>query len=244
MGDHSIQFEFEFNGVSKYFRRSINDYNHVEVCDENYNFIRKITNAQFCEELRKYYGLNDTLILREWVSPFFRIYNRGNYNETKPINAHFRQQESNGIINLLKMYDAYELDNSYLEKLNQLKEDSIYYKKSPKYRGFQEIKNDDELAELEVELKTLKAQYEKLEEDNKKGVSDSQSGEANRKAILNEQYKKISRDITRYQNKIKSINSDVNYDEEEYSKIYNTLSCYFPETNIKRIEELERFHKK
>ena len=244
VGDHSIQFEFQFNGVSKYFRRSTNDYNHVEVCDENYNFIRKITNAQFCEELRKYYGLNDTLSLREWVSPFYRIYNRGNYNETKPINAHFRQQESNGIINLLKMYDAYELDNSYLEKLNQLKEDSIYYKKSPKYRGFQEIKNDDELAELEVELKTLKAQYEKLEEDNKKGVSDSQSGEANRKAILNEQYKKISRDITRYQNKIKSINSDVNYDEEEYSKIYNALSRYFPEANIKRIEELEKFHKK
>ncbi len=246
VGHHSIEFEFEFNGVSKYFRRSTDDYNHVDICDENYNFVRRITNAQFCESLRKYYGLKDVLSFREWVSPFYRIYNRGNYNETKPINAHFRQLESNGIINLLKMYDAYDLDNSYQEKLTQLKEDSVYYKKSPKYRGFEEIKDDTELAELEVELRSLKAEYEKLEEENRKGISDAATGEESRKAILSDQYKKINREINRYQNKIKSIDSDISYNEEEYAKVYKALKEFFPneEDTFRKIEELEKFHKK
>lgn len=61
VGAHFIKFRFDFDGRPYFFSRSTSEteYRVVNVCDENYEIVRKISLERFKEDLKKMYGLRN-----------------------------------------------------------------------------------------------------------------------------------------------------------------------------------------
>ena len=245
VGEHTICFEFVFGGESKYFRRTTDNKGIVEVCDANYSPIKTITNDAFKAGLLKYYQLEngEKLSLRDWVSPFFRIYNRRTHNELRPINAHVRESDNSGIINLLKMYGTYSPLEHLDEDYQQAKDMKREFDNLKRFKVAPIAESDTEKAELEKELQQLKDELAHLDADNLTGSSNPDDIEIATKVQLRKEKAKLSRKLSELKGKLNDIEINAEYSEDEFARQYNGLLEFFPDVKVNDIKELEKFHK-
>ena len=244
VGHHEIKFEFEFGGVSKYFIRSTIEPDYVYVCDSNYNKTNKIPNKVFKIGLARYYQLESSgLTFRDYISPYFRIYNRKTYNENRPLNATVREADASGITCLLKMYGQYDT----IEDLRKAHEDAIDQKKE--YDNMKRFdvapiaSNKDEKAQFEKDLVDLRKQLEELNRENRTGTAEADLIQNQTKKNLLSQRKKLRRQREALLNQKNDIKEEEDYNKKSYAKQYADLLKFFPGVNIKSIEEVEAFHK-
>ncbi len=244
IGPHSVCFEFVFHQTSKYFKRKTNCPNRVEICNCNYHTMQIISLEQFRLYLLESYELDHyCLSFRQWISPFFRIYNRKTYNELRPINAHVRETDNSGIINLLKMFDAYkELEEqnkifSYQRDLKLSLDNLSRFHIAP----IAETKEEYETAQKE--LMELKEALENLEKDNLMNSSDFTFVEIERKTYLNKERNKLRKKKHDLELQISEIDFDESYDEKKFARNFETLKTFFPDANIEKMKDLEKFHK-
>lgn len=88
VGPHTIDFAFEFDGVTHRFSRSPMDVERVWRCDEDYNHVEEISLRDFCEWLSGSYGMSGLGgTFRGLVSVFMRAYGKENYNVVKPLQS-------------------------------------------------------------------------------------------------------------------------------------------------------------
>ncbi len=87
IGHHTIFFTFEFDGKKYYFARNTENAEQIQVCDSHYNLTGSVfTKAQYIDWLKKKYHIDfQGLNFRQTLSSFFRIYGKGNTDETKPL---------------------------------------------------------------------------------------------------------------------------------------------------------------
>lgn len=244
IGEHEIKFEFIFNGVSKYFKRATNSYTFIDICDKNYNIINRITLENFRLGLLKYYGLEKYgMSFRDWISPFFRIYNRKTHNELRPINAHVRETDGDGIVNLLRMFNKYdeieELNNHYKEK----KELKKQYDNLKRFKIAPIASNEKEYYQMKRDLESYEKELLQLDTDNKTNTNDSSVIEMERKKELKKEKGKLRKQKIALEEQLNSIEVDSDYDEQAFARQYKSLTKFFPNVNLKTIIELEKFHK-
>ena len=110
VGEHSVEFAFQFGEDIYRFSRSTNDLNYVYECDENFQPKpdSRMYIDTYCEFLAKQYKMDNlTATFRELVSGYFRIYGRNNYDERHPLRAHGNDTMEAGIRRLLQLYGKY-----------------------------------------------------------------------------------------------------------------------------------------
>lgn len=244
VGDHTIKFEFEFNGVSKYFKRSTDSHTKIEICDSNYKNINIITNDLFKDTLLSYYNIkNNDLSLRHWVSPFFRIYNRKNYNEGKPLNADIRQAENEGIKNILKMFNEFSGLSVNIELLEKYRKEKSYfdYMKSKEISQICKDKTQWEL--FTDDLKGYKKDLNKLLKDNDSNSYDPTINMAAKKKDLIKAKNKLDREISKQQAQLSDLDENEEYNESKDTKTFKSLMEFFPNVNIDKIKEIEVFRR-
>lgn len=244
VGHHEIKFEFEFEGVSKYFIRSTNEPTYVYVCDKDYNKISKITNDAFKAGLAKYYKIdNPNLTLRGYLSPYFRVYNRGTHNEYRPLNASVREADASGISCLLMMYGQYttikDLSTAYETAIDKKKE----YDNLKRFNIAPIASNADEKEKMEKELAELRIQLEELNRENRTGTAEADLLQNQMKKALLSQRKKLRRQRDALINQKNDIKEEEDYNKKSYARQYEELLRFFPNINIKTIEEVDAFHK-
>ena len=87
IGNHTIFFTFEFDGIQYYFARNTATPNDFHVCSKGYKLTSDTwTKDQFANWLKTQYKIDFAgLSFRETVSSFFRIYGKENTDERKPL---------------------------------------------------------------------------------------------------------------------------------------------------------------
>lgn len=88
VGQHVINFAFEFDGKDYYFSRSTEDFQYVNVCDEEFNPIEDkiLSTDEYRDFLSKQYKLDlPKLSFRNAVGRFIRVYNRETTDEKHPL---------------------------------------------------------------------------------------------------------------------------------------------------------------
>lgn len=244
VGPHTIKFIFEFDKKNFYFTRSIEDYLHVNICDDNFNVVNTITRDQFKNGLLHHYNLqNHGLSFRDWVSPFFRIYNRKTHNEMRPINAHIREADGSGIECLLKMFGVYGNLDDEKKAYEIARSKKNYFESMSRFTPTNICKNDSESMEFEEELECLKKQLNILISENKTGASDSSVYEMEQKKDLRKQRDKLRKQRSDLESQKNDIKISDSYDERKFQKQYEGLLRYFPKVKIDDIKALEKFHK-
>ena len=88
VGNHTIEYQFEFDNIPHYFSRSTVNSATFNICDENYNVIKELNKDSYCAFLTHHYGLNlPFLSLRQAISPFIRVWGRDTLDQDKLLKA-------------------------------------------------------------------------------------------------------------------------------------------------------------
>ena len=243
VGAHTIKFSFVFKGDKYYFSRDTNDTEYVNKCNDKYEVIDKITIEQYTNQLKLLYEFEDKDIsFRDVVGRYIRVYGKDNLNEKHPLDVVRNEKAIQAVNALLKLYDLY-VAISELEDLAKRKGDELKtFKNAQKYNIISKIgarqrkDNDKRIIELEKEK-------EKITEELNNSILEINSEKT--AVILG-----LKREISDYNKKIRSQKAKLIPLQENISgsRIISKddltmLKKFFPEIEIKRLEEIQNFHK-
>ena len=245
VGDHNIDFVFEFNGISYFFRRSTNNSNIIyEFTDETY------TNEKIRYQLDDYnafladkYNISSlNLTLRSVIGKFFRIYNRHTINEVRPLNSSLNDDDQQAIINFLKLFNCDHDIQSLLNKEDILKKDKTTYDRLSKINAGVIAQSKAEYENNSTEIAKIENELQSFHKNNDTGTVDMQAILMKEKRELKLQYSNLKKQETKLMNSLNIINAD-DLDETSTTKTIEKLKEFFPEVKIDEFIKIEEFHK-
>lgn len=241
IGDHTINFKFEFSGKEYYFSRSTNNHETVNICDSNYNILGHFPLDEYSKQIAAFYKLDENeLTLRAAIGPYSRIYHRETLNEERPINAAFREKTKDAIFKFIKLHKKYssliEINKEYEEAKSKL--DTI--KKAQEYKYVAKI-NQDSYNKNKKELSKLQDDLVKLEKENEIGLG-------NKERIKSERHNQLLNQIEELESARNSLISERNKLQVEpikkdgdFQKLLGELSKYF-NVKVQDLSQIESFH--
>ena len=246
IGNHTICFAFEFDGKSYYFMRTTANEDSIFKCDENYQNPQNYTIAEFKNWLKEKYKLEDNeASFREIFDTYSRF-----YGDEKEISPHEILRTYNGhsgteqIRTLEKLFEKYPLIKEAVDNIqdseNLKKVKTAATKLKVDISDFRKIDAD----EIKEKVEELSIQKEELLQKKKDHIPELDAQKAKELAELKIQHKTLASRRSRLLTRIKNI-ENANFGTVKPSKAsYDALLEFFPNADIKRIEEIDSFHEK
>lgn len=245
VGVHEIQFTFKFGDKEYYFARSTGDHTKVIECEKDYKHVREISLDAYCDFLAIQYGMQDLGgSFRDLVSGFFRIYGRYNYDEKNPLKAYQNDVKENGIRRLLQLYGQYGPVGELATLVSEAADKETTYKSAFKYNYIRGVTRKDEFETNEKRIKELEEQKLQMAQGNKRDLLDMDSVQAARLSELKQQIANLKRQRRKLISQIAAMKADVEIDDSSFYRDYDDLLEFFPQADIRHIEEIDNFHKK
>ena len=244
VGDHTICFAFEFEGKRYYFSRTVSEKNIVRVCDSNYHQTETMKIDDFRQFLYEHYCPDvKYATFREIIGRFFRISGKGNDTINNPLNEGSPKMEP-AIVALEKLFGLYEYVGELRMQLKESEDKKKIYAQARKlqlvpyyitskkkyYDNVEKIKD----LEKKVSELTQNIDQELLQKDLQR--NDSAAELNSQLQGMKRQYKKL---ISQY--RIVTKNQDESFVTTETD--LQRLASYFPTVKIKKIEQVESFHR-
>ncbi|MFA3777081.1 DUF2326 domain-containing protein [Yersinia sp. 1652 StPb PI] len=106
MGHHTYSFEFIFNEIKYFFRRSTNESNIICICNKDYEVMDEISIDEYTAKLKELYGLDHLKnSFRSLVSPFSRIWNKGALDPEQPFSGDAKESAGVAIGRLIDLFE-------------------------------------------------------------------------------------------------------------------------------------------
>ena len=245
IGIHEIKFAFQFGERKYYFSRSTGDHTKVMECNENYEPVNEITLDAYCEFLAFQYGMQDLGgTFRELVSGFFRIYGRYNYDEKHPLRAYQNDTQEAGIRRLIQLYGLYAPVGDLAALVEDAEAKETTYKNAYKFQYIRGVTRQEDYKKNEARIAELQSQKEDLARGSTQDLLDMDSVQASRLSELKRQLANLRRQKTRMRSQLTAMKADMDIDESSFKRDYSELLEFFPNADIKHIEEIDAFHRK
>ncbi len=244
---HTICFAFENDGKMSYFSRSTLDNSHVNVCNAKYVAIETITITAYRKILAEMYetGCEDQTF-RGMVSTYLRIYQRDNLDEKRPIEVAKKANDLGAIDETIKLFGRYDYIKQLRKKEAEAKDLKTTLSKSMKHNLVPKITekqfkiNTDQLASLQKQLydlahasETTQLEMIGVEKDNIEAISAAKQ----KLVACRRQHSKLRAEYRAICNN--SSDQFVGFDDD-----LELLKMFFPEVDVRKISEIENFHKK
>ena len=246
VGNHTLYFCFYFD-KKYFFSRSTSDPDNICVCNERYNPTEKMmTKKAFADWLKNKYLSNKTdLSFRQLISTFFRAYGKDNRDENYPLQGYRNQSTKESIKILMSLFDYYKDIEPYHARLDLESDRLKTFRNSRKYSFISNIvggktqyeENVKTISKLQAELESLTLNYD---------VNVSNEEIENNKVKENLRVSKVSLEtqLERLQRQSKLIDISIEFGLYPTEADLQSLSEFFPNVNIKKIYDVERYHKK
>ena len=246
VGEHTINFAFQFGDDVYYFSRSTSDINFVTECNEDYSpkSDSKMSIETYCAFLAKQYGMDKLdATFRDMVSGYFRIYGRNNYDERHPLRAHGNDTMEAGIRRLLQLYGKYGAIGNLAALYSEAAEKETTHRNALKHQYIRGVTRKEDFENNQKRISELQEQKEKLAEDSSEGLLDMDSLQASRLSEIKKKLAGFRRQRGRLRSQLRAMESDMEMDESSFKRDYTELSEFFPDADIKHIEEIDSFHR-
>lgn len=245
IGHHTINFVFEFDGIEYHFSRSTDNPLYIKMYNDSsrssYRTIHQNALREFLS--RNYHCDNLNLHFRAIIGRFFRIYNRNTHNELRPLNATVREDEQSGIITMLKLFSLYNDIEAIKKAFDEANDKKRTFDNIRKYALGSIAISEDEYEANKIEIEKLKKELAILKEESKTGQSDNDIINAERKAFLKKERKKLRNQRRILEGKIDDIDFDDNYENKSFAKNLEKLMHFFPNESFEEITLIDKFHK-
>ncbi len=244
VGDHTVYFAFQFDDRKEYFSRTVSDTKHVNRCDENKNVIEVLSLAKYKELLmREYFPRMESGTFRDIVSRFFRIAGKKNDTIVNILNNGSPKMEP-AIESLERLFGLYYYVGELKTKLKDANEKSKAIRAAQKHELLPSvIKNDKQRDKNEEKIKVLIAEKNSLTQDTDEELLQLELQRKENAAEINARLQSMKRQYRKLssQYRIVTKNQDESFIATENDLL--KLGAFFPGVNIKRIEEVEDFHR-
>lgn len=247
VGVHEINFMFEFS-KKYYFSRDTANKSTVYKTDQNFNHLEEISIAEFRDFLKEQYQLDFYLgSFREAIGRYFRIYGKGNHNEKDPLKAAPNEPTNKAIKALEKLYDSYRILEEYQKAINDLKTKIKASEDAKKQNiiSYGSIKNKTQYKGNLKQLESLNRELKKLTESNNQEFVELNATLADEISRIKLKLNNLLKDKVRIQSQIKLVLENLQSGTKKSNvNSFEELRDFFPEVNVKKIEEIQSFHNK
>lgn len=247
IGDHTIFFTFAFDGKPYYFARNTASPDDIHVCSEGYQLTGDVwTKQEFANWLKEKYHIDFSgLSFRETMSSFFRIYGKENTDERRPLKGLPGESMQKSIDILVKLFDRYKDVEVFNGRLEEQKKKLAAYREARKYRFVPDLvggktqydENVAQIRSLQVELDNLTAE----QVEDQKGVDIEKS---RIKSQLQASKLRLETEMQSKQRRLNLLNMSLEYGLYPTEADLSALQEFFPEVNIRKLYEVEKYHQK
>lgn len=244
VGNHTINFEFEFLGKHFFFSRSTNNSAFVNICDKNYNVINQLSKDDYCNFLAKSYNFNSSnLLFRQVISPFIRIWGRDTYDKAKPLKAAKNSPDKQGIESLLMLFDKYDGIKEQKDILKEAESKKTAFNSAQKYEYISAVTTDSAYKKNELQIAKLNEELHELSDESTKGLGDLSSIQTQQLAELRRQLSNARRQRTKLLAQRKNFEAERDPSRQQFEKDFENLQQFFPTVDIRKLSEIEQFNK-
>lgn len=244
LGPHDVKFAFRFADKEHRFMRSTESPKKVYKCDTDYASVGEMTLEHFKQWLLEKYGMENLgSSFRNLTSCFFRVYGKGNCNEKEPLASAPQEARYKGLNRLIDLF-GYNNELKFLkEEADERKAKKQALKDAINYNIIRPAKdkkvyedNFQKLEELNQDLALIRRQndaaIEELDVVTAKKVSDIKRDLSN-----------LYRERANLQTELDTLEDEDYFGSIGRKKAFDDLLEFFPNANIKRLDEIESFHK-
>lgn len=246
MGQHVLNFAFQFNGEIYRFARSTAQTDKVFLCDDNYVFAQEWELHQFTDWLKVKYHIDfPDLSFRTTLSSFFRIYGKDNTDERKPLRGIPGQNMQKSIDMLVKLFNRYIDIEPRKQGLDEATKKLDTYRAARKYRFVPDLvggvkqyeENVKAIRDLEMQLNTLI-----IEQNDNHSAEDIAKGQE--KARLMQAKLQTETELQTAERRLNLLKMSLEYGLYPTEADLSALAEFFPGVNLRKLYDVEKFHQK
>lgn len=248
IGRHTVQFAFKFGNVTHYYSRDTVTHNEVNKCDAEYNILERQPLKEFRNFLLTGYAMDLSLAsFRDAVTRYFRVYGRDNLDEKHPLRSVSQESEEDAIASLMKLFDMYSNVDELRKALKEAQDKFKVYKKSmrfdfiPNVTKSQRNQNERQIAELTGQLEQITSGNKTPQKDF---FSDLEAEDAKRISAVKTELAALRRQRSRLESKLVLIRQNQGSNNTEFQGTFTGLQTYFPSVEVRKLQEIEGFHRK
>lgn len=242
IGGHTIQFTFEFNGKKYFFSRNTLDHTIVSRCNENYETESEMPIKEYRNLLFELYGIQLPLIsFRDIVGRYFRIYGRENLDEKRPLQTAKGESDKAAIIALMKLFDTYAAIADLEKTTEKKKEEKKTYSKAQEFHFVPKI-TKKQLTDNEKKIQELQSELSELQTNTGNQLLGLDSNQAEIIADIKQRLTTAKRQKSRYISQLNAVKSDMAFENPSIQANFQELLRFFPHVDLKKVEDIERFH--
>lgn len=246
-GNHSIFFAFKFNGIRYYFERNTGDSDTFYICDNHYRRTDKTyTKTEFTNWLKVNYNMDFAGIsFRKALSSFFRIYGKKNHDELNPLQGIPGQNMEKSINVILTLFDKYKDIEVFKQSVDEHKNRLAAYNTARKYEFISNLVGGKKKYEENLqEIRALEQELGTLMEVAEKGHTDEEIEKNKRKAELTTIKLNLETLLQSKEMRLRLVNMSLEYGLYPTEADIAALQQYFPTVNLRKLYEVEQYHRK
>lgn len=244
LGHHIYRVTFEFAGKPLYVSRSTDEPEVVKICNSNHVVLNEISVEDYKALLKKHYGL-DVLEshFRSIVSPFSRIWNKGEYDPDFPLANAQKEKLSAAIVRLIELFERTGDVSAERGVLHSFKEKKDLMRKSmaakiipgvtkTQYNSNLKVitKNSQAIDELKENFAGALSAYEALFDEQLRSIQQQKNDLIQKKNHVSARREKLQRDITGVSPRL--------------TANIALVAEFFPSADLGRLQQVEAFHEK
>ena len=247
LGNHNIEFVFEFDGIDYRFVRSTAQANSIFRVDENDNILNEIDLQDFTDWLCKKYKMDlPGLKFRNTLSRFFRIYGKKNYDEFRPLQDTGQSENQEKAIRvLIALYNQYAEIEAFEQQLKTAEARIDAFRQARRYQfipsAVDGMKKYEENIQIISELKRKKTE---LELSGNQSFSEEEVKKAEQTNEVRMAIQDARRKLRHKENDLHLISLNLTQGVYPTEADLKNLQEFFPEANLAKILDVERFHNK
>lgn len=246
LGHHPIYFCFQFE-KKFYFSRNTATPDIITYCNDDYSPTGETMPLEnFLNKLKKRYHLDSPeLSFRLAMSGFFRIAGKNNQNTDFPLQVYSSQKSSESITTLIQLFNLYDNIARYKERLKDKSDQLTTFRNARKYAFISNLVGGKKQFEANVsEIKRLEYDLSHLQDTHQDKI-DSDDIEKNQQKIqLRNTKLELENSLRDKQRRLKLLDISIEFGLYPTDSDLTELQRYFPDTNLKKLYEVEAYHKK
>ena len=247
IGNHTIFFAFSFNGKPYYFARNTASPDDIHVCSEEYQLTGDVwTKHEFANWLKEKYHIDFAgLSFRETMSSFFRIYGKENTDERRPLKGLPGESMQKSIDILVKLFDRYKDVEVFNGRLEEQKKKLAAYREARKYRFVPDlVGGKTQYNENVAQIRSLQIELDNLTEEQVEDQKDVDIEKSRIKSQLQASKLRLETEMQSKQRRLSLLNMSLEYGLYPTEADLSALQEFFPEVNIRKLYEVEKYHQK
>lgn len=243
VGHHVICFTHVFDGKPYYFCRETKKKGKVWRCsDRQYHLEDEITREDFCKWLVKQYKLEDlNLSFRGVVSLYSRIWNKPNKEVNRPLYNHNAQTVNDAILTLVKLFGEHGQISDLDEQRTYLRKREKAIREAAKYH-LVTLPSKKESESIKSELRAVQATISRIKSNILAVGYENALSIDERTNALYDQRSNLLKQLSRVRRILKRCEDNASRLSPVTSTALVQLKEYFPEVNMRKIQEVQAFH--